>query len=132
MRTGQIVVAGGTDAAGPMNSVEMLDVASGDGWQSMVEGVADVLRNAGVDRRRLTTQQNTTREGRNHLVQPAVLRTAKHAALNPGTWSAFTPVLEEWLGSLLVHQPALMKRPNCVTVMRHASRGKGFEKQLPM
>jgi len=35
LRTGQIVVAGGTDAAGPMNSVEMLDVASGDGWQQL-------------------------------------------------------------------------------------------------
>ncbi|MEC9052215.1 MAG: DUF4339 domain-containing protein, partial [Actinomycetota bacterium] len=75
--------------------------ASVDGWQSMVDGVADVLRNAGVDRRRLTTQQYTTREGRNHLVQPVVLRTAKHAALNPGDWSAFNPVLEEWLGPLL-------------------------------
>ena len=69
-----------------------------DGWADMVVQVRAALARCDVDRQTLTHAQYNTREGRRHLLQQAVMRTAKHANLNPGDWEPFSKTLEDWLG----------------------------------
>jgi hypothetical protein len=66
-------------------------------WAPMVERVAKRLSENGIDRRKMQQQQYITKEGRSHLLQSAILRTAKHVGLDPGDWSPFSPTLERWL-----------------------------------
>lgn len=69
-----------------------------EGWSEMVAQVRDALARSNVDRQTLLHAQYDTREGRRHLLQQAVLRTAKHANLNPGDWEPFSKALQDWLG----------------------------------
>jgi hypothetical protein len=69
-----------------------------EGWEEMVAQVRDALARSNVDRQTLLHAQYDTREGRRHLLQQAVLRTAKHANLSPGDWEPFSKALQDWLG----------------------------------
>lgn len=71
-----------------------------EGWAASVALVQSTLAKAVVDRQTLTHAQYRTREGRLHLLQQAVMRTAKHANLNPGDWEPFSKTLDDWLGSV--------------------------------
>ena len=73
-----------------------------EGWSEMVAQVRGALARSNVDRQTLLHAQYDTREGRRHLLQQAVLRTAKHANLNPGDWEPFAKALHDWLGPLRV------------------------------
>ena len=73
-----------------------------EGWSEMVAQVRGALARSNVDRQTLLHAQYDTREGRRHLLQQAVLRTAKHANLNPGDWEPFAKALQDWLGPLRV------------------------------
>lgn len=68
-------------------------------WQPLMLRVRQHLSDNGIDRRQMQQQQYITREGRSHLLQSAILRTAKHISLDPGDWSLFSPTLERWLHS---------------------------------
>lgn len=69
-----------------------------EGWAKMVAQVRDALARSNVNRQTLLHAQYDTREGRRHLLQQAVMRTAKHAHLNPGDWEPFSKALMDWLG----------------------------------